>query len=92
MRWLLMWLLMTAQPVHAEFNPQSVVMNCLICHDSEKNSSSGEVPDLAGLTSAELHQALLDFKYDRRFATLMPRIAKGYSDAEIQAVADWLSQ
>jgi cytochrome c553 len=39
-----------------------------------------------------LQQALLDFKYDKTNATLMPRIAKAYSDAEISAVAAYLSQ
>jgi len=35
---------------------------------------------------------LLDFKYDRKPATLMPRLVKGYSDAELQAVAEYLGK
>ena len=92
MRWVLMCLLMSAQPLKAEFSPQNVALNCLICHESAQPSTAGEIPDLTELSSAELQQALLDFKYDRRSATLMPRIAKGYSDAELQAVAEWLAQ
>lgn len=83
---------MVTPPIKAEFVPQSVALNCLICHESGQDTAAGDIPGLAGLSSTELYQALLDFKYDKRAATLMPRIAKGYSDAQLQAVADWLSQ
>lgn len=88
----MLWLLMTTSPIQADFDAQSLALNCLICHESGEDPAADDIPGLAGLSSAELYQALLDFKYDKRAATLMPRIAKGYSDAQLQAVADWLSQ
>jgi cytochrome subunit of sulfide dehydrogenase len=32
------------------------------------------------------------FKTGQRKATVMDRIAKGFSDAEIQAIAEWYAQ
>ncbi|MCQ8118699.1 c-type cytochrome [Methylomonas rosea] len=50
------------------------------------------IPSLKNVSAQQIRQALLDFKYDRKPATLMPRLAKGYSDAELAAVAEYLSR
>ncbi len=84
---LLVWLF----PVHAEISAQVIALNCLNCHLSDSAASKGAIPTFQYLSAAELRQLLLDFKYDRKPATLMPRIAKGYSDTELSAVADYLS-
>jgi len=44
---------------------------------------------LAGRPQAELVAAMLDFKAGRRPATIMDRIAKGFSEQEIAAIAAW---
>lgn len=77
---------------HAELNPQAIAFNCLNCHAAEPESGSAEIPSLIGLSAAQLTQALLDFKYEKKSATLMPRLVKGYSDAELAAVASYLSR
>lgn len=69
-----------------------MAMNCLTCHEENAELAADGVPALAGLTQSQLLQALLDFKYDRKSATLMPRIAKGYGDDELRAVAGFLTQ
>ena len=43
----------------------------------------------AGLTSRDIVAAMTAFRSGEREATVMDRIAKGYSDEEIRAIADW---
>jgi cytochrome c553 len=47
------------------------------------------VPRLAGLDRAAIVRAMQDFRAGQRAATVMDRIAKGFTDAEIQAIAAW---
>jgi cytochrome c553 len=47
------------------------------------------VPRLAGRDKAELAKALQDFRSGARPGTVMDRIAKGFTDEEIQAIAAW---
>ena len=46
---------------------------------------------LAGRQRAELLQQLKDFREGKRPATIMHQLAKGYSDAQLEAVATYLS-
>ncbi|WP_367154598.1 cytochrome c [Methylomonas sp. HYX-M1] len=75
-------------PSAADAGPQAVALNCLTCHS---HAESTGIPKLTGLSAAQMTLILLDFKYDRKSATLMPRIAKGYNDAELAGVAAYLT-
>jgi cytochrome c553 len=44
---------------------------------------------LAGLDPVAMVRALQDFRAGRRPGTVMDRIAKGFTDEEIQAIAAW---
>lgn len=77
-------------PCIAAVDAQAIALNCAICHQQEQARTDGGVPGFDRLSRRQLQQALLDFKYDRRQGTLMPRVAKGYSDEELGAVADHL--
>ncbi len=79
-------------PCNAELAAQTIAVNCLSCHETDAEQAGSAIPGLQDLSPAELLQALLDFKYDRKSATLMPRIAKGYSDAELAGLAEFLSR
>lgn len=72
----------------AEIDARTIAFNCRNCHGDTATS----IPSLQSLSRQQIQQALLDFKYDKKPATLMPRLAKGYSDAELAAVADYLSR
>ena len=61
---------------------------CSGCHGTDGNSP-GSIPTIADLDSEEIAEALLDFKSDNRSSTIMNRIAKGYTDEEIQLIADF---
>jgi cytochrome c553 len=47
------------------------------------------VPRLAGYKADDMLAAMQAFKSGQRPATVMDRIAKGYSDDEIRAIAAW---
>lgn len=90
-RWLLLILGLVSVSSHAELSGPSIALNCFNCHNP-KPATLSAIPSLSGYSQQRLQQAMLDFKYDKTNATLMPRIAKAYSDAEITAVAAYLSQ
>jgi len=77
---------------NAELAAQTIALNCFNCHQTTADSTAYSIPNFGDMPSAQLLQALLDFKYDRKPATLMPRIAKGYSDSELTALAEFLSR
>ena len=47
------------------------------------------VPRIAGRNAAEIVAQMQAFRSGQRPATVMDRIAKGFSDEEIQAIAAW---
>ena len=49
------------------------------------------VPRLAGLDRAAIVRAMQDFRSGQRAGTVMDRIAKGFTDDEIQALAAWFA-
>lgn len=61
---------------------------CSGCHTA--NPSVGTpVPRLAGRKPADIIAALAAFKNGQRPATVMDRIAKGFTEEEIRAIAEW---
>jgi cytochrome subunit of sulfide dehydrogenase len=80
--------MLVAGTCHAEIDAQAIALNCRNCHAAD----SSEIPTLKNLSSEQIKRMLLDYKSDKLPATLMPRIAKGYSDDELKAVADYLGR
>ncbi len=66
-----------------------LISECFACHPH--STQPDRLPALNGRQQADLLALLLDFKYERRPATLMPRIVKGFSDDELKALAERLS-
>ena len=60
---------------------------CSGCHATQATLTT--VPRLIGRDPAEIVAAMEDFKAGRRPATVMDRVAKGFSDDEIKAIASW---
>jgi cytochrome subunit of sulfide dehydrogenase len=69
---------------------RTLAATCSGCH-GPAGRSAGEIPSIYGRTESQIAQAMLDFKNDRRPATMMNRHAKGFSDAEIAAIAKEIS-
>ena len=72
-------------------SPSTLATACFTCHGTD-GKSPGAIPSLHGKTAAYIEEQLKAFKADRRKATLMNRIAKGYSDGEIKAIAKYLGR
>ena len=72
----------------ASAEPPAGAASCSGCHPASARVTS-PVPRLAGLDQARIVRAMEDFRSGKRAATVMDRIAKGFTDAEIQAIAAW---
>ena len=59
---------------------------CLGCH-GPNGAGIGAGARLAGRDAAQLDAMLREFRTDARPATIMNRIARGYTEAELAAVA-----
>lgn len=87
--------LMLAMPVAAQ-QPSPIFTRdaaaaCAICHGTNGNAPGG-MPVLAGQSSDTLLRSLRDFRDGKRPATIMHQIAKGYTDEQLQALANWFAQ
>ncbi len=77
-----------AAAVVASAEPPAGAASCSGCHPASARVVS-PVPRLAGLERAAIVKAMQDFRAGQRAATVMDRIAKGFTDDEVQAIAAW---
>ena len=64
---------------------------CAICHGSDGRAATNDLVPLAGLPREHIAGQLRAFRDGQRQATVMHQIAKGYSDAQIDALAAWFA-
>ncbi len=64
--------------------------SCAACHGTD-GKSPGAIPSIYGKSSEFISQALLDFREGKRPASVMGRHASGYSNEEIQLIAEYFS-
>ena len=67
-------------------NSALLASNCVVCHGQGGNSQ-GHTPSIDGLDKFQMVNALMEFKAGTRKGTIMQRIAPGYTDAQIEAIA-----
>jgi sulfide dehydrogenase cytochrome subunit len=79
-----------AVAVVASAEPPAGAVSCSGCHPASAKVTS-PVPRLAGQDRAAIVRAMQDFRSGQRAGTVMDRIAKGFTDDEIQALADWFA-
>ncbi|HUK05493.1 MAG TPA: cytochrome C [Burkholderiales bacterium] len=83
---------LAAAPAFAQDNQgRNLAAGCAICHGTEGRASdqgSALIP-LAGLPKDHIASQLRAFRDGKRPATVMQQLAKGYSDAQIDAIAAW---
>jgi cytochrome subunit of sulfide dehydrogenase len=77
-----------AAAVAASAEPPAGAASCSGCHPTSTRVTS-PVPRLVGLDGAAIVRAMQEFRSGQRAGTVMDRIAKGFTDEEIQAIAAW---
>lgn len=70
---------------------QMLAANCANCHGT-KGQASDAMPSLAGQPKATIVEQMKAFRDGKRAGTIMPQLAKGYSDAQIELAADYFSR
>jgi cytochrome c553 len=68
-----------------------VAANCANCHGT-LGRSSGAMPSLAGLQKAYFVEQMRLFRDGKRQATIMQQIAKGYTDPQIEQLAEFFAR
>ena len=63
---------------------------CASCHGTNGTSQSG-LTSLAARERSYLVQQMQDFRTGKRPATVMHQIARGYTDAQVRAIAEYFS-
>jgi sulfide dehydrogenase cytochrome subunit len=84
---------MIAAPLQAadEFTGRTIGSACFACHGAAGASKSSIPPIIIGVPAAYIVRQMQDFRDDKRYSTIMGRIARGYTDEEIVAVAEYIS-
>lgn len=70
---------------------QVMATTCFGCHGPEGKTANKNGYSIAGKPAKVLEMDLKAFKEDKKKGTIMNRIAKGYSDEEISAIAQYIS-
>jgi len=75
-----------------DYKARAWAASCASCHGTNGRGSD-EIPALAGRSKADLVTVLQEFKAGKRkTATIMHQHAKGYSDAQLERIAEYFSQ
>ena len=78
-----------AQPTEALL-ARGLAATCASCHGSN-GQARGDFKPLAGVSADKIIAMLADFKSGAQPATVMHQIAKGYSDEQIQLIANYMA-
>jgi sulfide dehydrogenase cytochrome subunit len=84
-----LFVLANAAQAAAPSIPPPGAASCTGCHAASAKLETN-VPRLAGRNPAEIVAAMEAFRSGQKPATVMDRIAKGFSAAETRAIAEWL--
>jgi cytochrome c553 len=84
--------LASSPSIAQDLQGRNLAAGCAICHGTEGRPIKGSTfAPLAGLERDYIAAQMRAFRDGKRPATVMHQLAKGYSDAEIDALAAWFS-
>ena len=78
-----------SSPLLAASEPPPGAASCSGCHSA--GATASVIPRLYGRDASDIATAMAGFRDGSRPATVMTRIAKGFSDDELRAIAAWLA-
>lgn len=77
----------------SNLNKRSLAATCANCHGTDgKGVIDGGMPLINGLTSEQMLAQLKAFKSGAREGTIMPQLAKGYTDEQLETIANQLGK
>ncbi|MBN2646228.1 MAG: c-type cytochrome [Thiotrichales bacterium] len=87
--------LMAATHAHAEpqmATGQAMAWQCAPCHGVNGQEFSEAMPPLAGMPVKQFMDAMLAYREGTRPAVIMDRVARGFTDEELNAMAQWFAK
>lgn len=69
---------------------RNIAATCANCHGTN-GASVGGFAVLAGVPKEELARSMKEYQAGTRPGTVMPQLAKGYTDAQIELLAGWFA-
>ena len=78
-----------SQPLLAASDPPPGAASCSGCHSTAATATT--IPRLYGRDAGEIEKAMAGIRDGSLPATVMNRIAKGFTDEESRAIAAWLA-
>ena len=69
----------------------NLALPCLGCHNSNSNISENTIPNIIGLDNEYFINAFYDYKNKVRDNYIMQIIAQGYSDIQINNLAEYFN-
>jgi sulfide dehydrogenase cytochrome subunit len=72
-------------------SPSMLANTCAGCHGTNGASAGDIMPIIGGMEKEYLATVLMEYKSGERDSTIMGRIAKGYTDNELKAIASHMA-
>lgn len=80
-----------ASAAEPDLRGQRLAATCANCHGTNGQTKGNSLPALAGKSQSDLINILQEYKQGIRSGTVMPQLAKGYSDLEIGLLAQFFA-
>ncbi|WP_019896076.1 c-type cytochrome [Hydrogenovibrio halophilus] len=71
---------------------EAMAQQCAPCHGTNGQAMTEAMPPLAGLPVETFERAMLAYRDGSRDAVIMDRVARGFTDEEIHAMAIWFEK
>jgi sulfide dehydrogenase cytochrome subunit len=80
------------KPLMSGASASMLANTCAGCHGTHGASAGPATPSIGGMSAVYFEEIMQDFKNGEVKSTIMGRIAAGYSEEEIKAMADFYSK
>lgn len=84
-------MILLASAINAEEAPAALTASCIACHGAKGISANDQWPNLAGQQEVYLINEMNAFRDGKRVDPLMSVNLRGFSDTQIEAVANYYS-